>query len=227
MSKKNRDKRRISTPLESRSSRRKVRVSETPFGRVPLARMKRRRSRRLLTSLGVAAALVLLFAAAILGTAKKSPARNRLRSGLAPAFVGQNLVNGQTISSKSAFKKGNTLLFFSEGVMCQACFEQIQSLERVSKQLAARHLNLISITTDPTDVLRQAVSEYRLHTPMISDWNRKISDAYQTLGLGMHPDTDGHTFILVDRHGNIRWRHDYTTMYVPPEQLLKSIPNLT
>jgi hypothetical protein len=50
--------------------------------------------------------------------------------------------------------------------------------------------------------------------------------AYDVLGLGMHADMPGHTFILVDRHGVIRWRHDYTTMFVPPEKLLKEIPKL-
>jgi hypothetical protein len=53
-----------------------------------------------------------------------------------------------------------------------------------------------------------------------------MSTDYDMLGLGMHSDMPGHSFVLVDRRGVIRWRHDYTTMYVPPNELLKEIPNL-
>jgi hypothetical protein len=50
-----------------------------------------------------------------------------------------------------------------------------------------------------------------------------MSTAYGTLGQG---NTDGHTFVLLDRAGRIRWRRDYTTMYVPPNQLFTAIPNI-
>lgn len=36
----------------------------------------------------------------------------------------------------------------------------------------------------------------------------------------------GHTFILVDKRGTIRWRRDYTVMYVPPDDLFDDIPRL-
>jgi hypothetical protein len=42
----------------------------------------------------------------------------------------------------------------------------------------------------------------------------------------MHPDTAGHTFVVIDSKGRIRWRRDYTTMYVPPEELIAALPRL-
>ncbi len=51
-----------------------------------------------------------------------------------------------------------------------------------------------------------------------------MSRAYDVLGQGMHSDTAGHTFILVDRDGRIRWRRDYEEMFVPPETLLGLLP---
>jgi len=95
-----------------------------------------------------------------------------------------------------------------------------------ASQLQARDLTLVSVTTDPPDVLRQAVMQYGITTPMISDATREMSMAYGANGQGMHANTDGHTFLLIDATGHIRWRHDYTTMYVPPAQLLAAIPQI-
>ena len=180
-------------------------------------------TRRIATWLGVAAVVAALFGAAL--SAKRSPAGNRLARGPAPAFAASDVVSGRVLTS-SYFKNRNTLLFFSEGVMCQSCLEQIQSLEKVSGQLAKRHLSLVSITPDSPEDLRQAAASYKIHTPLLTDESRRMSTDYDVLGLGMHADMPGHTFILVDSHGVIRWRHDYTKMYVPIGELMKAIPKL-
>jgi len=191
----------------------------------PYRPKQRHQARRVATWIACTLAVVALFAVAILTTGKRSSAANRLKSGPAPAFAAQNMVNGHLLTS-SVFKKKDTLLFFSEGVMCQSCLEQIQSLERISGQLAKRHLALVSITPDSPDQLRQAVTDYGIHTPLLTDESRRMSSDYGVLGLGMHADMPGHTFILVDRHGMIRWRHDYTKMFVPTSELLKAIPDI-
>jgi peroxiredoxin len=205
----------------SKKNRNKRKASYSP----PRTSSSRYSTRRIATWLGVGSVVVALFAVAFLSTGKPSPAGNRLASGPAPTFAATDAVNGRVLTS-SYFKNRDTLLFFSEGVMCQSCLEQIQSLERVSGQLAQRHLSLVSITPDSLGDLRQAVASYKIHTPLLTDESRRMSTDYDVLGLGMHADMPGHTFILVDRHGVIRWRHDYTTMFVPPEKLLKAIPKL-
>jgi peroxiredoxin len=197
--------------------------TRNPRPRTPTRRYP---ARRVATWLVCTLAVVGLFAVAVMATGKRSSAANRLKSGPAPAFAAQNMVNGHLLTS-SVFKKQDTLLFFSEGVMCQACLEQIQSLEGLSGQLAKRHLALVSITPDSPAQLRQAVAEYKIRTPLLTDESRRMSTDYDVLGLGMHSDMPGHTFILVDRHGVIRWRHDYTKMFVPPNELLKAIPNIS
>ncbi|MHB8059550.1 MAG: peroxiredoxin family protein [Gaiellaceae bacterium] len=180
-------------------------------------------ARRVATWIACTLTVVALFAVAVMSTGKQSSAANRLKSGPAPAFAAQDIVSGRLVTS-SIFKRGNTLLFFSEGVMCQACLEQIQSLERISGQLTKRHLALVSITPDSPEQLRQAVADYKIHTPLLTDESRRMSTDYDVLGLGMHADMPGHTFILVDRKGKIRWRHDYTKMFVPVKELLAAIP---
>jgi peroxiredoxin Q/BCP len=145
-----------------------------------------------------------------------------------PAFSERNVETDQPISSKAVYGK-KTLLFFSEGVMCQACFEQIKGLERFGAELDKRGIQLISITPDTPGDLRQAISQYGITTPMIADEDRTMSEAFNTLGQGMHGDTPGHAFALIDK-GKVLWYRDYwlpptRAMYVEPAKLLADIPS--
>lgn len=144
-----------------------------------------------------------------------------------PSFSERDVETGKAITSTSVFAH-KTLLFFSEGVMCQACFEQIKGLERFGPELDRRGIRLVSITPDSPGDLRQAVSQYRIGTPMIADDDRDMSQAFNTLGRGMHENTSGHAFVLVDR-GKVLWYRDYwlapaRSMYVEPTRLLADIP---
>ena len=143
------------------------------------------------------------------------------------SFAERDVVDGREISSQS-LRGRNTLLFFSEGVMCQACFEQIRDIEGVGAELEERGIGLVSITPDSEAVLREAVSQYGISTPMISDEDRDMSMAFDTLGRGMHSDTPGHAFVLVDESGTVVWQRDYwldpyRTMYVEPATLLADL----
>ncbi len=193
---------------------------------------------------GVAAAVIAVVAASFVlpgAFSKKSPSPGAAHAmsmgadqgaGLpvgssVPVFSKRNVETDQAISSKSLYGK-KTLLFFSEGVMCQACFEQIKGLERFGAELHKRGIQLISITPDTSGDLRQAISQYGITTPMIADDDRAMSEAFNTLGQGMHGDTPGHAFALIDK-GKVLWYRDYwlpptRSMYVEPAKLLADIP---
>jgi hypothetical protein len=56
-----------------------------------------------------------------------------------------------------------------------------------------------------------------------------MSAAFDTLGQGMHPDTPGHAFVLLDETGKVVWQRDYwlepyRTMYIEPARLLADLP---
>ena len=145
-----------------------------------------------------------------------------------PSFSERDVQTDQLISSNTLFRH-KTLLFFSEGVMCQACFEQIKGLEQFGADLRKRGIELVSITPDPPSDLKQAIAQYGIRTPMISDDDRSMSEAFNTLGQGMHADTPGHAFALVDK-GKVLWYRDYwlppdRAMYVEPAKLLAQIPS--
>ena len=64
---------------------------------------------------------------------------------------------------------------------------------------------------------------------MISDDDRTMSEVFNTLGQGMHADTPGHAFALIDK-GTVLWYRDYwlppaRSMYVEPAKLLADIPS--
>ena len=147
---------------------------------------------------------------------------------IVPMFSARDLLSGNPISTAS-LSGGKTLLFFSEGVMCQACFEQIQGIEKVGAELQRRGIKLVSITPDSPGDLRQAVSHFAITTPVISDADRTMSNAFNVLGKGMHDNTPGHAFVLIDR-GKVVWYRDYwlapyRVMYVKPATLLADIPS--
>lgn len=162
---------------------------------------------------------------------RQHTAAHELGVGLAagasvPAFEERDLISGETISSESV-EGGKTLLFFSEGVMCQACFEQIKGLEQMQAELDRRGIELVSITPDTPENLEQAIAQYGIESPMIADDDRDMSAAFNTLGKGMHGDTPGHAFALIER-GKVLWYRDYwlppdRTMYVEPAKVLADL----
>lgn len=140
----------------------------------------------------------------------------------APDFAAPDVVSGRTL--RLADMRGRrTLLFFSEGASCQACLVQIRDLEPVLTRAGVR---LVSVSTDPPDVLAQTARQYGIRTAMLSDATRRMSTDYGMLGKGGmgHPDTDGHAFVLLDRRGTIRWARAYAQMYVPPKEILRELP---
>lgn len=144
---------------------------------------------------------------------------------IAPAFAVTDVVSGKqvTLSSLAGHK---ALLFFSEGVGCQACMVQAADLQR-SKAFTAAGIKLVSVTTDPPGDLAQTASQYGIRTPMLADTTTKMSAAYGMLAHGgmQHPGQDGHAFMLLGPSGRVLWHQAYPQMYVAPSQLLTDMGN--
>jgi peroxiredoxin Q/BCP len=119
------------------------------------------------------------------------------------------------------------LLYFQEGVTCQPCWDQLKDIEANMQQFRAIGIEqVVSITTDPIDVLQQKAADQRLSSPVLSDPDLAVSKAYDTNSYGMMGKSrDGHTFIVVGPDGRIQWRADYGgapnyTMYLPVADLM-------
>ena len=127
--------------------------------------------------------------------------------------------------------RGQTvLLYFQEGLMCQPCWDQLTTIKANWEQLEALGIDqVVSITTDPLDLLQRKVADEGLSSPVLSDPDLAVSRAYETNLYGMMGTSyNGHSFILVDDNGVIRWRADYGgapeyTMYLPMDHLVADI----
>ena len=121
------------------------------------------------------------------------------------------------------------LLFFNEGLSCQPCLQQMTDLDQVKSQFAQLNIVAVSITGDSLNVLTNwAMSGGPKSSKILSDQSLTVSKAYDLLGadVSMMPGTaSGHTFILVDKSGIIKWRQDYgpNTMYVPNDQIIAAV----
>jgi peroxiredoxin len=138
----------------------------------------------------------------------------------APAFSLTDVVSNKQVTLRS-LAGHKTLLFFSEGVGCQACMVQAADLQ-TTKALSDAGVSLVSISTDPPGQLADAARQYGIHTPMLADSATTMSTAYGMLGHGgmQHPSQDGHAFMLLDANGDVVWHHAYPSIYVNPNQLL-------
>lgn len=149
-------------------------------------------------------------------------------SGAAPAI---NLPSTQGGTFSLAGQHGRTtLLYFQEGITCQPCWDQLKDLQSHMAQVKALGVDqVVSITTDPINILRQKASDEGLSTPVLSDSSLKTSTAYNANQYGMMGHSrDGHSFVLVGPDGRIEWRADYGgppdyTMYVPVADLLADL----
>ena len=208
----------------SKTSRRPNRAARH---QVPPVKSKQpgRNRRYLYGGLAVLAAAALLGASLLVGGSSKNTSTAAKVGAEAPSFAGYDVVSGRQLSSRELAGK-DVLYFFNEGVMCQACLVQIQSLEKHLAHLSQRHLTLVSITNDDPSTLRQAAADYRITTPLIADSSRELTKRFGALGGGMHADTADHTFILVDRTGRVRFHRDYPRMWIDPNTLLEELPRI-
>jgi peroxiredoxin Q/BCP len=129
--------------------------------------------------------------------------------------------------------RGQTvLLYFQEGLMCQACWEQLKAIEASFSRFRVLGITaMVTITTDPPDLLEQKVRSERYFMPVVADPSVAVSQAYRANDDGMMGKGtryDAHTFIVVGPDGKIRWRADYGgapnyTMYIPVPDLIADI----
>ncbi len=132
------------------------------------------------------------------------------------------------------YRGKSVLVYFQEGIGCQPCWDQLRDLEARKADLAAAGVDgIVTVTTDPVELLARKAADEGLTTPVLSDPDLSVSRSYQTNSFGMMGDSrNGHSFVLVDPDGKITWRADYGgapkyTMFVPVDRLLADLKAAT
>ena len=144
---------------------------------------------------------------------------------MAPDFTLSD-VDGNSVTLSSLRGK-NVVLFFTEGLMCYACLEQIAEFSK-DPRLNNNDTAALSLVADsPQDwaKARQELS-FLAGARVLLDTGSQAFQAYAALGLspamqrGPHP---GHTYFIVDKEGAIRFVLDDPYMGIRNHLLVNEI----
>jgi len=147
----------------------------------------------------------------------------------APDFTLESY-NGDT-TTLSGLKGKNVVLFFNEGLMCYpACWDQITAFGK-DTEFAAKDTVVLTIVTDAKKDWKGAVEKMPAlaKATVLLDTNRKVSVAYKMLSLpsSMHRgQTPGHTYVVIDKDGIVRYVRDDVQMAIRNQELLVEVGKL-
>jgi peroxiredoxin len=108
------------------------------------------------------------------------------------------------------------------------CLQQIVDLQQ-SEGFRGLDVALVSIAQDPVNAWAAETQELGIDTPVLSDPSNRVASRYGVTRWAMPSGEPGHTFVLVDDGGVVRWVRDYGApehgglMYVAPSDLLPEI----
>ena len=167
----------------------------------------------------VAAGLAVAAVAIVFALATQN--RDTPATGVAPTFT-LPTSDGGSISLEE-MRGHPVLLYFSEGVGCDACFAQMADIEASSSAFDRLGVQVVPIMVNPASDVVPAAAGFGLKTPIALDTAKAVSGEYGVLGTGMHAGLPGHSFILVDATGTIAWQANFPSMYVSSDELLRTI----
>ena len=101
-------------------------------------------------------------------------------------------------------------------------------LEEDWDRFAAMDVELVSIMVDPLPDLEAEAQARGIKSLVATDVDMRVSNMYRALEASMHPGMKpGHTFILVDKAGQMVWRWDWpghcTPMYVDVDEVYQAV----
>ncbi len=139
----------------------------------------------------------------------------------APGFTLASTAGGNV--SLASYRGHDVVLYFSEGVGCDACFYQMREFENHAAGLAAAGITVVPVVMNPASQVRAEMTAFGVRTPYLIDAAGSVSRAYGVLGEGMHAGLPGHGFVLIDARGTERWYGEYPSMYLSTAGLIAQV----
>ncbi len=147
----------------------------------------------------------------------------------APDFTLESL-DGSKVTL-SDYRGKNVVLFFNEGKMCYpACWQQIAAFG-TDERFNSDEVAAFSVVVDTRDAWKKISSQVAqlADAKILFDTTRSVSTAYDVLSLGssMHPGSyPGHTYVIVDKDGVVRYIMDDPSMATRNDQIAAEIEKL-
>ncbi|WP_407343562.1 peroxiredoxin family protein [Pengzhenrongella phosphoraccumulans] len=185
------------------------------------ARATTHRNRRRYQLGAWAGALVLIAALVTVGLLTSRPDASATQR-TAPAFTLPTTTG--TSVSLSDYRGGPVILYFNEGAGCAACTMQLAAIEK-DPGFAAAGISVLPIVMNTREQIQPDLDQYGATTPVLLD-DGTVSQAYDTLGKGMHEGLPGHSFVLISPDGTQLWYGEYPSMWLEPAKLLDKVTAL-
>ena len=122
----------------------------------------------------------------------------------------------------SDYRGSNVVLYFNEGAGCQSCLVQMAEIEKETAALEDLNVTVLPIVMNTREKITADMQANSVATPFLLD-DGTVSQAYGTLGKGMHAGLPGHSFVLIDKAGEQRWYGEYPSMWLSPDQLITEL----
>lgn len=135
--------------------------------------------------------------------------------------------DGKTYTADS-FKGKATVLFFSEGLMCYpACWNQIAQFG-TDQRFNTDNVQAISVVVDSASEWQKAISKMpdlaKASTLFDAGGNASRQLGLLSLPSSMHKGSlPGHTYIVLDKDGIVRYVNDDPNMAIANDTLIKKI----
>lgn len=132
------------------------------------------------------------------------------------------------VYSSDTLRGKNVVLFFNEGLMCYpACWNQIALLSQ-DRRFKSNDTVALSVVVDPKEDWQQAVNKMPelAQATVVFDNNASVSKKFGVLTApsSMHPGLfPGHTYVVIDREGIIRYVLDDPNMGMHNDHLAAEI----
>ena len=179
---------------------------------------QRRRARR--NRAAVTVAVLPALGALVAGMMLTSQPTSSSATRAAPDFTLTDTTGAEV--SLADFRGQPVVLYFNEGAGCGSCLQQMTAIEQEKADFEAAEITVLPIVMNTRDQITNDMRTYGTKTPFLLD-DGTVSRAYGTLGNGMHAGLPGHSFVLVDGDGEQRWKGEFPSMWLAPDQLLEHV----
>jgi peroxiredoxin len=126
--------------------------------------------------------------------------------------------DGGTVSL-SDFAGKPVILYFNEGAGCDSCLQQMTFIEQ-EPGFDEAGIAVLPIVMNTADQINADAARLGVQSAFLLD-DGTVSEAYGTLGTGMHQGLPGHGFVLIDADGMQVWYGNYPSMWLDPKELLE------